>query len=89
MNKVPEKYKKKIELKRKKTLLNSTSHPDSNTTITEIKIHVDANGDVPLELKNAIMRVDGNHRLHYAKDYKDQIRLPGLCWFSRIQKHNT
>lgn len=73
MNKVPEEYRNKIELKRKKPLLSSTSHPDSDTIITEIKIHVDDNGNVPSELKNAIMRVDGNHRLHLANDYRDKI----------------
>lgn len=73
MNKVSEEYRSKIELKRKKTLLNSGSHPDNNTTITEIRIYMDDNGNVPSELKNAIMRVDGNHRLHFASDYISEI----------------
>ncbi|KKG05868.1 hypothetical protein DU40_13550 [Methanosarcina mazei] len=73
LNKVPEEYKSKIELKRKKTLMNSGSHPDNNTTVTEIRIHVDDEGDVPSDLKNAIMRVDGNHRLRFASDYISEV----------------
>lgn len=73
INKVPKEHKNKIKIKRKKTLMNTGFHPDNSTIITEINIYLDDDGNVPSELKNAITRVDGNHRLHFAKDYINEI----------------
>lgn len=48
-------------------------HPDVDTYLTELRIYYDKNGEIPLKIKDAITRVDGNHRLYHAKDFEDKI----------------
>lgn len=83
-SKLPSEYKDFIQVIKKKTLASYKKHYDSDTSLVELKIKFDKKGLIPNEVKQAITRVDGNHRLHHAKDYENKLPAEYMVSFCII-----
>lgn len=72
LNSLPEAYKEMIKIEDKWQLSGSSSHFDAQTKGSQIRVYFDKNGKIPKEVKDAITRIDGNHRLYHAIDFENK-----------------
>lgn len=92
-SKLPDEYKNFIQLKSlKRPLVNSNQHYDQNTFISEIKIFYDKEGRLPKEVIEVISRIDGNHRLYHASEFKDKFveeQMVSFCIIDLSEDDNS
>ncbi len=84
LDSLPEAYKAMIKIEDKWSLSGSSTHFDAQTKGSQIRIYFDENGKIPKEVKDAITRIDGNHRLYHAIDFEHKVPSEYMVSFCLI-----